>query len=74
MRKVYNFKKLTEKVMNVAVLLLMLVMTAGTLFAEEVTIVFSEAGLVNTQVLRNIIARDPPCVFTMVLATLWAMP
>lgn len=53
MRKVYNFKKLTEKVMNVAVLLLMLVMTAGTLFAEEVTIVFSEAGLVNTQVLPD---------------------
>ena len=53
MRKVYNFKKLTEKVKQVAVLMLMLVMTAGSLFAEEVTFVFSEAGFSNGQVLPN---------------------
>lgn len=53
MRKVYNFKKLTEKVKQIAVLMLMLVMTAGSLFAEEVTFVFAEAGFTNGQVLPN---------------------
>ena len=53
MRKVYDFKKLTEKVKQIAVLMLMLVMTAGSLFAEEVTFVFAEAGFTNGQVLPN---------------------
>ncbi|MDD6185829.1 MAG: fibronectin type III domain-containing protein [Bacteroidales bacterium] len=53
MRKAYNFKRLTEMVKHFAVLMLITVMAAGNLFADEVTFVFSEAGVANGQLLPD---------------------
>ena len=51
MRKAYIFKRLTETVKHFAVLMLITLMAAGNLFADQVTFVFSAAGLESGQVL-----------------------
>ena len=51
MRINYIFQRLTETVRHLAALLLITLMAANSLFAEEVTFVFASAGFSNGQVL-----------------------
>ena len=51
MRKAYIFKRLTETVKHFVALMLIMLLAAGNLFADQVTFVFSAAGFENGQVL-----------------------
>ena len=53
MRKNYIFQRLTETVRHFAALLLITLMAANSLFAEEVTFVFASAGFSNGQLLPD---------------------
>ena len=51
MRKAYSFKKLGRQVQRLAAIMLVTLMAVGNVFAEELTVVFSEQGYENEQVL-----------------------
>ncbi len=53
MRKNYIFQRLTETVRHFAALLLIMLMAANSLFADEVTFVFADAGFSNGQLLPD---------------------
>ena len=53
MRKNYIFKRLTESVKHFAALMLIMLIAANSLFADEVTFVFADAGFSNGQVLPD---------------------
>ena len=53
MRKNYIFQNLTKTAMQFVALLLITLMAANSLFAEEVTFVFASAGFSNGQLLPD---------------------
>ena len=53
MRKSYSFKKLGRQVQRLAAIMLVTLMAVGNVFAEELTVVFSEQGYTDTQVLTE---------------------
>ena len=53
MRRNYIFQRLTETVRHFAALMLLMLIAANSLFADEVTFVFADAGFSNGQVLPN---------------------
>ena len=53
MGKVYTFKRLTNQVKHFAVLMLIMLMAVGNLFAEQVTFVFSEQGYSDAQIVES---------------------
>ena len=53
MRRNYIFQRLTETVRQFAALMLIMLIAANSLFADEVTFVFADAGFSNGQVLPD---------------------
>ena len=53
MRKAYSLKKLTGQVRSFAALMLITLLAVGNAFAEQLTVVFSEQGYEDTQVLSE---------------------
>lgn len=53
MGKAYTFKRLTNQVKHFAVLMLIMLMAVGNLFAEQVTFVFSEQGYSDAQIVES---------------------
>ena len=58
MRKSYNFKKLGRQVQRLAAIMLVTLMAVGNVFAEEVTVVFSEQGYENAQTISEGTVND----------------
>ena len=53
MRKAYNLKRLTGQVRSLAAFMLITLLAVGNVFAEQLTVVFSDQGYENEQILTE---------------------